>query len=125
MKKTFAALTLAALIAPVAALAESDTNEQAMFMLGRMAAVYAIERGLPISCGVTTSKAVVRVGEPYQLIWNSYGANDLGEGGQSQLAPRGIQTMLMQQSGTFLYKMPFYGKNGAQATCTTKITILP
>jgi hypothetical protein len=127
MKKLFAAITLIALTAPVLAMADSvrDAEEQVMFMLGRTAAVQAMAQGTQVACGLVTSKSVVRVGEPYELIWNTYGAQDPSDSGPSQFAPRGILTVTMRQSGTFTYKIPFFGVNGGQATCFAKITILP
>lgn len=127
MKKLFVGLVMFALVSPAFAVADSvrDAEEQVMFMLGRTAALQAIEQGTGVACGLVTSKAVVRVGEPYELIWNTYGAQDPSENGPSQFAPRGILTVTMQRSGVFTYKIPFFGVNGGQATCFAKITILP
>ncbi|HVU75385.1 MAG TPA: hypothetical protein VHD38_00930 [Candidatus Paceibacterota bacterium] len=127
MKKLFAVISLITLTAPVFAAADSvrDAEEQVMFMLGRTAAIQAFASGTQVACGLVTSKAVVRVGEPYELIWNTYGAQDPSDNGPSQFAPRGILTVTMQKSGVFTYKIPFFGVNGGQATCFAKITILP
>jgi hypothetical protein len=127
MKKFCAALTLAALVAPVLASADAvtDAETQVMFMLGRAAALQAMAQGTSVACGLVTSRSVVRVNEPYELIWNTYGAQDPSATGPSQFAPRGIVTVTMSRAGTFTYKIPFFGATGGQATCFAKITILP
>ena len=119
MKRILASLTLCVALLPSAAAALPwSAEEQIKFMLGRVAFLTA-EAANGIGCAIATNKTVVKVGEPYELIWNSYGTTE----GPDQYAPRGIQTMVMDTAGTFRYKMTFLGESGRTTTCTASISI--
>ncbi len=114
-----ASLTLCVALLPSAAAAQPwSAEEQIKFMLGRVAFLTA-EATSGIGCAIATSKTVVKVGEPYELIWNSYGTTE----GPDQYAQRGIQTIVMDKAGTFRYEMTFFGEGGRKTTCTTSISI--
>mgnify|MGYP001558927708 FL=1 len=95
-----------------------------MHVLGRIAALQAEKSGSAVACALVASKSSAAVGEPFSLIWNSYGAKDPADGGAvSQWARGGISTVTLDKPGNYKYKFTFNGVSGGQTECSTTISI--
>jgi hypothetical protein len=125
MKRLFATLSLIALFAPVAASAATvaDIETQIRFLLGQVAFLESQASGAPVTCALVASRTSVKVGESFELIWNTYGAQAPSNDGPSQFAQSGIETITIDTAGVFKYDMTFYGENNAQTTCTAKLQV--
>lgn len=111
---------------PFAASAASvaDIEMQLMHVLGQIAALQAEKSGSTVACALVASRTSVATGEPFALIWNSFGAKDpVDGGGVSQWARGGISTVMLDKPGTFKYKFTFNGVSGGTAECSTQISI--
>mgnify|MGYP001566347268 FL=1 len=116
------ALMLAPLIASAATVADIET--QLMHVLGQIAALEAQASGNSVACALVASRSSVAVGEPFALIWNSFGAKDPADGGAvSQWARGGISTVTLDKPGNYKYKFTFNGVSGGQTECSTTISI--
>lgn len=116
----------ALMFVPVAVSAASvaDIETQLMYVLGQIAALQAQASGNPVACALIASRPSVAVGEPFALIWNSFGAKDPVDGGEvSQWSRGGISTVMMDRPGNYKYKFTFNGVSGGQTECSTTISI--
>ena len=113
-------------LTPFAASAASvtDIETQLMHVLGQIAALKAQQSGRVVVCELIATKASATVGEPFTLIWNSFGAKDPAEGGVvSQWARGGISTVTLNKPGNYKYTFTFNGVLGGQTECSTTISI--
>lgn len=114
------------MLAPFAASAASvaDIETQLMHVLGQIAALQAQASGNPVACELVTSKSSVAVGEPFALIWNSFGAKEPSNTDTaSQWARGGISTVTLSRPGNYKYTFTFNGVSGGQTECSTLISI--
>lgn len=130
MSTKFAASVLGIVLMTAPALTLADTPED-MYMkiqhvLGQIATIHAERNGAPVACALVATKQSVAVGESFQLIWNSFGANDPAEGGaMSQWARGGATRVIVSEPGVRTYRFNFYSKGGARAICETKVAVTP
>lgn len=113
-------------LTPLAASAVSvaDIETQLMHVLGQIAALQAEKSGKTVACALVASRSSVAAGEPFALIWNSFGAKDPADGGElSQWARGGISTLRLDKPGNYKYAFTFNGVSGGQTECSTAISI--
>ena len=127
MQKLIAGLIFVGLMAPAFASAATvqDLENQVMYLLGQVAFLKSQSVGTPVECALVVSRASAKVGEPFELIWNTYGALSPSNNGTSQYAQNGVQSVTLGKSGIFEYKMTFNGQNASQTTCKASVSILP
>ncbi len=109
-------------LAPFAASAVSvaDIETQLMHVLGQIAALQAEKSGSTVACALVASRPSVAAGEPFALIWNSFGAKDPAEGGaESQWERGGVSTVMLDKPGNYKYTFTFNGVSGGQTECST------
>src|SRR3989344_461441 len=86
----------------------ADIETQLMHVLGQIAALKAQQSGRVVVCDLIATKASATVGEPFTLIWNSFGAKDPAEGGVvSQWARGGISSVTLNKPGNYKNTFPF------------------
>lgn len=117
---------LALIASPFSAYADVSENElRVMHVLGQIAAITASRDTASVACALVSTKDTVRAGEPFTLIWNSFGAVDPSEsGGVSQWERGGAATIRVDTPGIKQYRFTFYAKTGEKATCTTLVSIV-
>lgn len=126
MKRLSALLAIIAFALPLAATASTlnDIELQVMYMLGQIAALKAERSGSSVACALVASTPSAAVHEPFELIWNSFGAQDPADGGPvNQWARGGISTVILDKPGLYRYDFVFYGMSGGRTTCTATIPI--
>ena len=122
-----AAVGITLLLAPVVASAATvaDMQTQLMYVLGQIAALKAQQSGSPVACAIIASTPSVTAGEPFALIWNSFGAKDPSNDDKvSQWARGGVSTLTVGKPGNYKYEFTFYGVAGGEAKCTAFISVL-
>lgn len=80
----------------------------------------------PLSCELSSSKAVVSVHEAFTLTWKSnadYGTPQFATAGDDYVGPNGSITLNVGTAGERTYTITFSGK-GKQTTCSTKVTVI-
>jgi hypothetical protein len=108
----------------VSASAVDDIQSRIMHTLGAIAALQAQASSAPVTCALVASKSTVAAGEPFALIWNTFGAAEpANDSIMSQWARGGISTIRIDNPGTYRYELTFNGATGGEATCTTSITV--
>src|SRR3989338_515702 len=106
------------------AVSVADMETQLMHILGQIAALQAEKSGSAVACALVASKSSVAVGEPFSLIWNSFGAKDPADGGElSQWARGGISTLRLDKPGNNKYTFTFNGVSGGRTDGSTTVSI--
>jgi len=116
------AFTLMPFAASAASVADIETR--LMQVLGQIAALQAQASGNAVACALVASRSSVAAGEPFALIWNSFGAKDPADGGEaSEWSRGGISTVTLDKPGNYKYTFTFNGVLGGQTECSTTISI--
>jgi len=125
MKRLVASAVVTVLLLPAAlsALSIEEAREQILFTLGRLAFLEAEAAGERLACALIASKAEVAIGEPFDLMWSTYGALSPESDGESRWTQNGIATVALPTSGRFEYGMTFQGQGGEERTCTVRVTV--
>jgi hypothetical protein len=124
MLAAFVGVGLALVPFAVSAASVADIETQVMQVLGQVAALEAQASGNSVACVVVTSAPSVSVGQPFAIIWNTFGAKDPSNADAvSQFARGGISTVTLDKPGTYKYDFVFYGASGGQAKCTALISV--
>lgn len=122
-KKLAASILGVALMATPAfafALTLEDAQLQIRNLLTAIAVLKAEKEGTSAACALITSSQSVAVGEPFLLLWSSYGATDATV---NAWAPSGAFTIVIDKPGIRQYKLDFFGNNGYKTTCTALISV--